>query len=165
MNEKSPKSRYRYPIVAFAITIVAGLIALSFSPATTTVSAAATTPVDSDIFIGSVQLLGVKSTSGDNVTFTQPNFAQSYTIKNDQTCTGIEIYISMESHLEDPQDYQCSVTIKDPYNQAALNIPRNSTGWSYVNVIDDVYIIRHSADLTFTQEGNWTIQVDLWYYT
>jgi hypothetical protein len=144
---------------------VAGLMALSISPAATTVSAAATTPVDSYIYIGSVQLLGVKSTSGDNVTFTQPNFAQSYTIKNDQTCTGIQIYISMKSYLEDPQDYQCSVKIKTPSNQVALNIARDSSGWSYVNVIDDVYIIQHSADLTFTQAGTWTIEVDLWYFT
>jgi hypothetical protein len=144
---------------------VAGLIALSFSPAATTVSAAATTPVDSDIFIGSVELLGVTSTSGDDVIFSQPNFAQTYTIKNNQTCTGIEIYISMKSYTENPTNYQCSVKIKNPSNNVALNITRNSTGWSYVNVIDDVYIIQHSANLAFTQEGTWTVEVDLWYYT
>jgi hypothetical protein len=144
---------------------VAGLIALSLSPAATTVSAAATTPVDSDIFIGSVELLGVKSTSGDDVIFSQPNFAQTYTIKNNQTCTGIEIYISMKSYTENPTNYQCSVKIKNPSNNVALNITRNSTGWSYVNVIDDVYIIKHSANLAFTQTGTWTVEVDLWYYT
>ena len=165
MNEKPSKSNYRYPIVAFAVTIVAGLIALSLSPAATTVSAAATTPVDQDIYLVEVYLLGVKSTSGDDVKFTGPNFAQTYTIKNDQELTGVKVGIKMKYGQEVPSLYKPSVTIKNPSGNVALNIPMGSEDWSIDQWEYDMLIKSHDAELTFTQTGTWTIEVDLWYYT
>lgn len=166
MNEKKSKSRYKYPIVAFVITIVAGLIAISLSPATTTtVSAAATNPVDPDIKLVEIHLLGVKSTSAEDVKFTGPNFAQTYTIKNDQTLTGVKVGIKMKYGQEIPSLYQASVKITDPSGNVALDIPRDSEDWNIDEWQYDMLIISHDADLTFTEEGTWTIQVELWYYT
>lgn len=147
------------------VSAIAIIVMIALTPVTTQVSAAQSTPVHPDIYLGSVELMGVKSISGEDVLFGLPDFAQTYTIKNDQTCTGIEINIIMKDHLEDPMNYQCSVKITDPSGNVALNIPRDSSGWSSINVIDNLYTIQHEAELTFTQGGTWTIEVELWYYT